>query len=332
MRRQGARLIAAALLTVGVAGCIGGEDAVEPTDALPDVGEGVSPPAWKVGDWWTYHFTSDVYGEDFSATFVVGEAGPEGYVVGMPADAYELGPILYHMPPLGRLLPTLAYNVHDVPFEPFRFPLVDLATWDTAWATTPIKFVAHGLTKETDAGGVPAFHVTNAGSEATSNGRRFDLVYDASVGWFTEYQRRLPDDRTLERIVLTDNGRGYEGAVRLLDGITIVLLEARSGGVLRGAAPAPPVATFSPGPEVDTLLVACVFGGGPGAYEVEIRSSSGAKCEFGGTVDPGDLVVRHKVAEVPAEAGGWQARIAAGGSGFAAAEVLGYRAYEVDLG
>ncbi|HLE96751.1 MAG TPA: hypothetical protein VI997_05205 [Candidatus Thermoplasmatota archaeon] len=314
---------AAAFAVILLAGCA----APVPRPSVSDLGDGVGvdAPDWRVGDWWTYHLTSDVYAKDLEVTLVVGRAGPTGYAVGMPAEDYATDAILFHMPPTGTISRALSYDVHDVPFEPLRFPLADGDAWETAWAATAIELAAHGADVRTPSGTERGFVVSNEAAK-DKHGRDFRLEYAPSVGWFASYERAFLDGRALERLELVKHGRGFTGEVRLLEGIDVVLLEARSGVVLRAGVPASPVLDFTPDAALDTLLVACVYGGGPGTYRAEVRSPTGEVCATEGTVAADDLVVRTVAREVANEPGAWRATLASAGSGNAVAEVLGYRA------
>lgn len=309
-----------AVLTV-LAGCV--QPAPSDDEPAPPGPDGT--PRWSVGDWWTYRFTSDIYDLTFEATLVVGNVTADGYLVGMPPGAYSLDTILFHVPPVGFLGRNLSYNVHDVLFEPLRFPLADNATWDTHWILAPVHFTAREAEVKVPGGRQPGFHVSNAGHEQASN-RSYELEYAPSVGWFTMYQRVDLDGRVRERIDLVGRGQGYTGPVRLLDGITMVYLDARTAASTSG-----PLASFTPASRLDTIFTACVFGDAAGQYSVEVRTPTKAACAASGTLTPGDTVRRIVMAEVPNEPGTWQARYTALGPGSAIAEVMGYRSSTVTL-
>lgn len=310
------------VVTMVVGGCLApAEEGGDASDS-PQPGEA---PQWAVGDWWTYRFTSDIYELTFDATLVVGNVTETGYLVGMPPERYSRDAILFHVPPVGFLGLNLSYDVHDVLFDPIRFPLADGATWNTTWIAAPIRFTAHAANVTATEGPVPGFHVTNAGFEALSN-RTYEYEYASSVGWFTMYQRVDLDGRVRERIDLIDYGHDYTGPLRLLDGITMVFLEARTTG-----STAAPIASFRPDAALDTIFTACVFGDAPGQYSIEIQTPTRTACTASGTLLPGDAVRRIVSAEVPNEPGPWEARFTALGQGLSIAEVMGYRAWNVEL-
>jgi hypothetical protein len=289
-----------------------------------------SAPAWNVGDWWTYHFTAGQYGRQANVTLVVGAANASGYVMGMPEDDYQLDAILFHVPPAGGVAANLSWSVHDALFEPFRFPLADGLSWETHWATTPVKLTARAAKVTTPSGETDGYRIVN---EVGDTNRKFEYTYaEKGAHWFVEYQRAYADGRVLERMELVEHGHGYHGKVRLLDGVTIVLLESRSDVLLKGGAPAPPTVSFSVPAGVDTLMTACVVGGAPGTYRATITAADGrAACDASLTVAPGDARSLSTPAEVRQARGSFEARLAAAGQGSATAEVLGYRSWTVDL-
>lgn len=323
-------MVVLALVATALSGCIGtSETDLGTTGATGD--DLVQAPEWRVGDWWTYHFTSDVYGKDFQATLVVGEVTGDGhYLVGMPADDFQDDVLLFHMPPTGRLDAGLAYDVHDLQFDPFDFPLVDGTTWTTQWATTPLVLTAERGTIETPGGKTDGYAISNGG-QVEDAGRAVELTYAPSVGWFVTHERAYPDGRVLERIELVDHGRDHQGDVRVIDDIGIVLLEARSTVALGGDPVGTPVLTFDPDDRYTHLMLGCVVGGAPGHYTAEVQGPSGA-CTHNRQIDPGDSTFHTVAVEIANADGEWEARMVAGGQGLAVAEVLGYASWTVAIG
>lgn len=313
-----------------LSGCISIQPG-EPRPAPGGLGEEAAAPTWRVGDWWTYRFTSDIYRFDERVTIVVGRAGADGYVLGMPAPEYRLSAILHHVPPLGRLSPGLAYPVHDVPYEPFHFPLAEGAAWDTHWVTSPVRFAVHEIRIDTPDGPGQRFHITNEATKAAS-GRLYESTYAPTVGWFTHYAHVDLDGRVRYRLELLVSGHDFRGPVRLLDGVTMVFLETRTTGLLDNGQPAAPTVAFTPKATVDTIFAACVLGDQPGHYRVQVRSPRATVCDYEDTLAPGQSDRRYVMREVPSEPGAWDATMVAGGTGIAVAEVLGYRAWDETLG
>lgn len=317
------------MVAVSLAGCLGPSlPSASEADRIPGA---VEAPQWRVGDWWTYEFSTEVYEKTFEATVVVGQVTETGYVLGMPKDKYELNAILFHLPPLGTVTRTLGYNVHDVLFEPVRFPLSDGLQWQTTWVTAPIAFTAKAATVQTPGGSEQGFHIDNEGRESVSAGRLVSLEYAPSVGWLSKYERRDPDGRVRERIVLKDSGHGASGEVRLMDGIHMALLALRSANNPSEGLVAPSIPFAVPG-EHNTIFAACVWGDAPGYYRASVRHPQMTACDATGAVGPGaDMGRRFALSEVANPGGYWEASLTAAGTGVALVEVMSYHAWDATL-
>ncbi|HVM46213.1 MAG TPA: hypothetical protein VM582_09785, partial [Candidatus Thermoplasmatota archaeon] len=91
-----------------------------------------APPRLVAGEWWRLRLMN---GEE--VVRVVAEVTEEGYVVGMPHEGWYKELISFHSPALGDVGFDLSYATHNEIFRPVKFPLVEGATWETVWATTP---------------------------------------------------------------------------------------------------------------------------------------------------------------------------------------------------
>ena len=283
----------------------------------------VEEPRWSVGDWWTYAVASETIGLEGNVTVVVAEALGESYVLGVPAGAEANAALLYHMPAIGPVRRDLSWDVHGTPFEPARWPLRDGAEWGTTWIGASVRLTArlNGT----------VWSVSNVGQEQEA-GTRYDLVYDPAVKWFASFARTGLDGRVRQSIQLVESGTGFTGELRAPRSIEVALLESRTGGVLRGSAPAAPNPTFTAPEGADTLLVGCLAGGAPGQYHAEVRSPQGVVCSLDETLQPGDALTRAQVVEVDASDGAWEARLVGVGAGSATAEVLAWPALTYTLG
>lgn len=93
-------------------------------------------PRLVKGEWWRIRFESGFIDGIPEIVRVVADAGPGGYVVGMPHEGWLKEAIIFHAPAFGDVGPDLSYDVHNVRFEPLRFPLAKGATWITPFGGT----------------------------------------------------------------------------------------------------------------------------------------------------------------------------------------------------
>lgn len=283
----------------------------------------VEEPVWNVGDWWTYEITSattDVVG---NVTVVVAEVRPDGYVLGIPDEAEANAALLFHMPAIGPVGRDLSWDVHETNFEPAQWPLDDGHSWDTTWIATDVH-----LTSRLNG---TVWAINNTGFEQDAS-MKYELVYDPGVKWFTSFVRTGLDGVVRQSLQLTDSGTGYNGTLRAPQYVEVAFLESRSTGIVSGGLPAAPNPTFSPPANTDTLLVACLVGGGAGQYHAEVRLGDGVVCQLDETFPPGSTTTRTQILEVPGDANEtWEARLVAGGPGSATAEVLAWRTLNFTL-
>lgn len=316
------RLVALLLAALLGAGCLGDvQDRLRASDVLA--------PEYEVGDWWTYRVRSPFYGvEESEVTVVVANESAAGYTLGHAATGNASGEgallaLLFHMPALGPVTDALAYDVHGTRFEPVRFPLEEGLAWDTTWVASEVALTAR-LVNGT-------WRINNSGEE-TTGGLTYELEYDPAQRALSRFARIDAAGVVRQEIELVASGTGFVGEVVAPGSIEVVLLESRSTGSLSGGMPASPQPSFSPPEGVDTLLVACIAGGAPGQYQAEVRNAQGVVCQVEETVPPGNSGFGLQVVEAPADVEGWGARLAAGGTGSATVEVLGYASRVVTLG
>lgn len=316
---RGGMRLALTLAVLALAGCL---DPI--TDSLR--ASDVEPPEWHVGDWWTYRLTSDTYGIDAPITLVVTNVTDSGYVVGYPAAQAEDAtlPLLFHMPAIGPVSDTLAYDVHETRFEPVRWPLEEGRFWSTVWIAADVRLTAHAENA--------TWRINNTGYEGDSAGLRYEIVYDPAAGAITSFTRTGLDGVLRQGVELVERGENFTGDVVAIGNVRVVLLESRTQGTMSAGAPATPQTAFAVPEGVDTLLVGCIAGGQPGQYHAEVRNAAGQVCLRDTTVPPGATTLDFQVVEAPAEGDGWEARLAAVGQGSATAEVLGYASRVVTLG
>ena len=141
-----------------LAGCVSGPEGankvsdtdvlIDPNRPAPEYGEVVTGPAvgpdlnattasaprLVVGEWWRIRFEN---AEQEELVRVVAATEGTGYIFGMPHEGWYKEAIAFHAPAFGDVASDLSYSTHNVKFEPLRFPLVEGATWETEFATTP---------------------------------------------------------------------------------------------------------------------------------------------------------------------------------------------------
>jgi hypothetical protein len=138
-----------------LAGCTGPSDdaTVAPAEPVPTslikTGPAVGPdlnatteaaPRLIEGEWWRIRFDSDLLdmgGADMLR--IVANASPHGYVFGMPHEAWIKEAISFHAPAFGDVGLDLSYPTHNEFFHPVQFPLVAGNSWDTKFATMPMR-------------------------------------------------------------------------------------------------------------------------------------------------------------------------------------------------
>lgn len=299
-------------LVLAVPGCV---DAID--DRLRAAN--VEPPRWEVGDWWTYHVTSDVYGTDVEVNVTVAEVNGSTYLLGYPGEEAPLDALLFHMPAYGPVRDDLSWEVHGEAFQPLSWPLEDGKEWDTTWISADLHLTAQlrdGL-----------WLISNAGHEDTAGGLTYNLTYDPEVEWFTNFTRTDATGVVRQGISLVAYGHGAVDPVRAPTRIEVAFLESRTQAAFPGGGgpPTSPNPSFVREEGDQTLLVGCIIGGADGRYQAEVTSPSGAvACSRTDDVPTQDDTYRVHVAEAANEAGTWTARLLAVGSGSATAEVLAY--------
>lgn len=135
-------------------------DADRPDTTFTDVvtGPAVGPdvnattaaaPRLVEGEWWRIRFSSGFYDDVNEVVRVVANATPDGYIFGMPHQGWFKEAIAYHAPAFGDVGLDLSYATHNVVFEPVRFPLTAGATWETAFAASPMTATVESADEHT---------------------------------------------------------------------------------------------------------------------------------------------------------------------------------------
>jgi hypothetical protein len=230
--QPGGLLVPTSLVAMALAGCLAAP-APEPltatslTEALPRLGldsllprtrdaAGATldaPPAWAVGEWWTYKVESLAFGHTLEVTRVVAGAEPGHYLVGMPADDFQDELLIFHFPGLGQVdRATLGFDAHDLFFQPLQFPLRAGATWATHYYSGA-EMQAEVLAVE---GQQAQVHLAHPLRDTT-------LTYDAALGEVSKLEIK-----DYLRYEVTGHGFGYAGKVRVPYGQDLVACHGRA--------------------------------------------------------------------------------------------------------
>jgi hypothetical protein len=199
--------------------------AVGPT-AKPDVDATLAaPPKLVKGEWWRVQLESPLTGDKQEFIRVLADIDGQDYVFGMPHEGWWKEAVIYHTPAFGDVdAKDLSYKVHDVLFQPLKFPLTDGATWDTKWeggATLQAKVqtegdkIAHVTFVNPKGGGVLALATGGAPTKV------LELTYDASQHEVVEFKHPTVTFRVVE------HGYDFQGWVTVPRGEKLVFLHGR---------------------------------------------------------------------------------------------------------
>jgi hypothetical protein len=269
-------------------------------------------PQWQPGEWWTLHVTAACGGETNITRVVTGTIGPD-YLVGMPSDDFRDSILSLHIPGFGDVSrANLSYQIHNVPFQLVRFPIVDGDTWETNFEGGHVNVT---LAKRSDTL-VDAIITGDYSGSAT---------YDASVHEFTKL-----DFPGYADITLVDHGYAYKGLVTVPHRETLVFSVGRSV-VPRTTNITDTVDVRGSFTHASFVVAATSIGQAPaGAYRARVTDPSGETFDFSTT--PGDSPGCHQQAFRSANpVGTWTFDNFAGGPGFVLEEGLAYESREVRL-
>lgn len=318
-------LFALVLLSAGLAGCIGADDAASPEPQAEATGD--SPgldevPSWQVGDWWKIRLEPGTERE-FTITRVVAAVEDDAYVVGVPTSDWEEHRDklpLKHVPGLGEVRKSnLSYDIHDRDFTPVDFPLQGGKTWQTSFDGEDVE-----ATASPNPDGTVEIHYC-CGENVTT-------TYDPEVGAVTSLETRIA------HYEVVDHGTGYVGEVTVPRGQDIVFFQGVAAGAIgMGLEPHPPVETVEIPDHYDRMS----FFLAAGPLDVADRPASGVYAE---RVEAPDGST-YKVVNGPTEtertlqqfvtsnvAGTWTLEHVAPGPGYAFSEGVAYEEAVYQLG
>lgn len=305
-----------------------GEVVTGPAAAPDENATTQAPPRLVPGEWWRIRFDSPFFEETPELVRVVAEAGPDGYVMGMPHEGWYKEAIAYHAPAFGDVRPDLSYDTHNERFEPLRFPLVAGATWTTRSgtadlvatveradeSTATIRFEPPPAEPEpTD----PVYAAINPIGDASS----VTLTYDARQHEVVRYGSALGTWEVVE------HGYGFTGWVTVPRGIHTAI----DHGQFLPATPGEPVVARTAQVEGGfnrLTLVQGIFALAPGAYRVRAVAPDGTEYLTESVGGQGFIMKFHEAADPD---GAWALEDVVAGAGGTYSMGMAYHQYDIRL-
>ena len=213
------------------------------SDATPTLD---APPVWREGEWWKVRVTDAFDHKSYEGLRVVAGQEDKSYLVGMPRDEFSNPLMVIHMPGFGQVAKDdLAFEVHNCPFEPVKFPLKDGLTWQTKFECRDFSAQAK-VTGPTTAD----IEMSNAGGE------HMVLTYDAAIH---EVKKIVFDNYATFEVL--DHGYGYKGVVTVPHMFHLVFQQSRLGPLLGpGTTPTTPIDTVKVDPTYDRVSFVIILG------------------------------------------------------------------------
>lgn len=234
-------------------------------------------PRLVPGEWWRIRFQSTFFEKTPEFVRVVADVNAAGYVVGMPHEGWFKEAIAYHAPSFGDIGLDLSYALHNVRFEPLRFPLVEGATWTTSFGTG--EYTA--TVESTD-----EFTATVRFDPPASEPQPTDPVYAALSPVPLDASMRLVYDARQHEVVkfesligtweVVEHGYGFEGWVTVPRGLHTAIDHGQFLAVTPGEPVVTRTAAIEGGYNRLTILQG-VFALGPGAYRVKATAPNGTE-------------------------------------------------------
>lgn len=307
-------------------------------------------PRLVEGEWWRIQFKGGVF-EDLDVPELVrvvaaircgdgasrgcgvsdADVPPTGYVFGMPHEGWFKEAIAFHAPAFGDVGPDLSYDVHNVRFEPLRFPLVEGATWQTAFGGSDYTASVESADERTatirydppPSSPQPTDPVYGAlamlGPIPASGVMR--MVYDARQHEVVRFEAAFGSWEVVE------HGYGFEGWVT----VPRAAHTAIDYGQFLPATPGEPVVTRSAslqGGFNRLTILHAIVAFGPGAYRIRDVSPNGTEYVTE-SVGGAGLTVRFYEASDPD--GEWTLEDVVGGAGATYTMGMAYHQHDVRL-
>ena len=305
-----------------------GEIATGPA-AAPDLNATTAmAPKLVPGEWWRIRFESGFFEGAPEFVRVVADVNEDGYVMGMPHEGWFKEAIAYHAPAFGDIGLDLSYSLHNEPFEPLRFPLVEGATWTTTFGTS--EFVA---TVES----ADAYTATVRFDPPPSEPEPTDVLFAALSPVPTDAGMRLVYDARQHEVVrfesligvwdVVEHGYGFEGWVTVPRGLHTAI----DYGQFLPATPGEPLVMRSQPIEGGfnrLTIMHGIFALGPGAYSIRTVSPNGTEFVTESKGEQGFTVSFHEASEPD---GVWTMEDVVGGPGGTYTMGMAYHQFDIRL-
>jgi hypothetical protein len=263
----------------------------------------------------------------------------DNYLVGMPRDDWRNSAMVLHIPGFGEVRRNdLSFEIHDVRFEPVKFPLAKDKTWETAFEGRKVTATVTAIE-----GNRATIHFVGAADEIT-------LTYDADLGEVAEY-----DGVGYATYEVVDHGVGFEGLVTVPHMHDLIFVELRFAGVVAPDGTQVPDAvpffggsyldasgtdTVEVDPTYDRVSFVIILGSVPLApeappapntyYSEKVTAPDGTVYENSIMAPDGDDF-RLWFYQHDKPGGTWTFEHVAAGPGIALTEGIAYHVYDVDM-
>lgn len=290
-------------------------------------------PKWRLGEHWEYKVVDGFTGTEYRTTRIVAGTDGGNYLVGFPIDNFGNDILVLHVPGFGDVSQAnLGFEVHDVPFEPLRFPLREGETWETHFEGLNMTMVVESIS-----GNVAT--ITGAGAFGMT------ITYDAEIGEMT-----VIDITNYARVELVKHGFRYDGVVRVPHAHDLVFQHGRLAALLSitggpGAGPQVPTETIEVEPGYDHLAFTLIAGSAVnllagsnlpmpitasgGYYDEKVTGPDNTVYQL--TTLPHEQALKLAFFGSGDPTGTWTLEHTAIGPGIAMAEGIGYHSIDVEL-
>jgi hypothetical protein len=282
------------------------------------------PPRLIEGEWWRIQVASDEGPVDLLR--VVANATPNGYVFGMPHEAWVKEAISNHAPAFGNVGLDLSYATHNEVFVPFRFPLVAGDSWETTFATQPLTATVESADERTAV-------VSYSAPESPMDPTDPTTLMFAAIGGLPPM--KLTYDATTHEAIRMESGgavtwevveHGYEfrGWVSVPDGMHTAIDYAAFGADPDHPGP---TRTITVDDSFNRITVMhAVFALTPGAFRVTSTTPEG---EAFVTEHVGAEGFTYRIFEVSSPGGDWVQEDLAVGAGGTYTMGIAYKQYDI---
>lgn len=285
-----------------------------------------SPPQWRSGEWWSVRLTDAFDHKTFEAKRVVAGKELDKYLVGMPREAFSNELMVLHMPGFGQIgMNDLSFDVHNVAFQPVKFPLTEGLKWDTKFEGRTFHAIASVKSPT-----LAEVDFTNDAKE------HMHLTYDATIGEVTKFV--FDNYATYE---VTGHGYDYQGIVTVPHMFHLVFQQSRTGPVLAGSTPKGPQESVNVDTTFDRVSFVILAGSfvpflqpsapdaAAGYYKETVTGPDGKTYEM--QVMPSETGLKTAYFMVDKPGGIWSFQHVVGGPGIVVAEGIAYHVYDIEL-